>query len=850
MPPIFSFSVPSSTQSKPEGEALAKAQQQQHLREEQRAAEKAAKEQAERAAAVDYIGRAEKLVAQLKLLQESVEPFNKSKPVERRRLEMKKIVNGKVNTLSEDADKIRTVAGDVAAAIKKAKGDDLQIQEQIKAGNGEYSPEMAKGKRYFVDLLCSKVIIRVQAEGFNGQRGDGFPLAHMLTMVSVEHKDVIPVLAAHVYTVCHAAIPRLPKITEDATDDEVMETLGMLRGKDGNFETFERFLARTEGLVSIIANIMSSEPAEHTLFGGNQGAVKWLSRFLSELPEPPVSPLPLITAPVLDAFLTGAGHMLANTFPDEFKKCLEKIQTNCLPRLDEGAVGKPSATSLRKTLDGGFESFKTTLPSRALGELYHGSSAKGTRKPISSAPASLKFYQKLVESNKDEHVIVKLHDLVPLVANLHHLQIYYVFVNILLRQDLVTTNDVQHFMQKALRATFTSNVTKENKATSTISDSLKDMQKEARLRSCRIVEKCYTDGILNGGDFQHFRSCIMEPYSREECSWSSPLTELDLGEHLALYEFRLGEVNYRKDDKMLSRVKLLGWSLKQLQNAFWEGRPIDVAIASMCALLNAHAMSHEQDPQSSALPANNESPAKRQGTTPSILSCIVDFGDVRHIESVVKQTEMTAFQPIVQQGIAMVERATDAHTASRDPRTDILVNITGQLTHAIQQQSHDCNHNDHEMEEEKSVLLALVVAAKMIQASEKQDQPTVHDLDTKHKTGDKLPLNVRLERLSLTERENLIQAPDEPLDNEMVDNYNDKEPKRHTQPAVLLSEQGDAPPKLPLALRLQRLEEMMGVVHRISSLEHYFGSSIPKDGSKDQELTLMDRVTRLEKLMT
>ena len=371
-----------------EGEALAKAQQQQRLREEQRAAEKAAKEQAERAAARDYLGRAEKLVAQLKQLQESVEPFNKSKPMGRRRLEMKKIVNGKVNTLSEDADKIRTVAGDVAAAIKKAKEDDLQIQEQIKAGNGEYSPEMAKGKRYFVDLLCSKVIVRVQAEGFNGQRGDGFPLAHMLTMVSVEHKDVIPVLAAHVYTVCPTAIPRLPKIAQDATEDEVMETLGMLRGKDGNFETFERFLARTEGLVSIIANIMSSEPAEHNLFGGHQGAVKWLSRFLSELPEPPVSPLPLITAPVLDAFLTGAGHMLANTFPDEFKKCLEKIQTNCLPRLDEGAVGKPSATRLRKTLDGGFESFKTTLPSRALGELYHGSSATGTRKPISSAPGA------------------------------------------------------------------------------------------------------------------------------------------------------------------------------------------------------------------------------------------------------------------------------------------------------------------------------------------------------------------------------------------------------------------------------------------------------------------------------
>jgi len=260
------------------------------------AAEKARAQAAK--AATEYLVRAEKLVEQLKQLRVSVEPFEKSKPMGKRRLGMKKIVNGRVNTLAEDINKIREVAAEVSAAIAKAKDEDKQIEELIKNGNTEYTKEMAKGKRYFVDLLCSKVIVRVQAEGFNGQRGDGFPLAHMLAMVAAEHKDIIPVLAAHIYTVCPTAIPRLPKIAKDSSEDDLMESLGMIKNKDGDYETFERFLGRTEGLISMVADIMSSEPSDHNLFGGNGGAVKWLSRFLSELPNS--SPLPLITAPVLE----------------------------------------------------------------------------------------------------------------------------------------------------------------------------------------------------------------------------------------------------------------------------------------------------------------------------------------------------------------------------------------------------------------------------------------------------------------------------------------------------------------------------------------------------------------------
>jgi hypothetical protein len=209
---------------------------------------------------------------------------------------------------------------------------------------------------------------------FTSQRGDGFPLANMLAQVSTDHKELGPNLAAHIYTVCPTAIPSLPDPAPDASEDDLMRSLGMLQHADGNFESFERFLGRTEGIISMVANIMSSSPANHTLLGGHEGAVKWLTRFLSLLPSSTDTALPLIVAPVLDAFLTGAGHMLANIHAEEFKLLLKAIDENVLPRLDDGPTGKPSAMRLEKTMSGGYEKFQSTLPSRALAEFYNGSS--------------------------------------------------------------------------------------------------------------------------------------------------------------------------------------------------------------------------------------------------------------------------------------------------------------------------------------------------------------------------------------------------------------------------------------------------------------------------------------------
>ena len=156
---------------------------------------------------------------------------------------------------------------------------------------------------------------------------------------------MIPVFTAHIYTVCPTAIPALPHTPPDASEDEFMKSLGMLEiqkvGEPVQYESFERFLARTEGVISLVANIMSSQPSDHELLGGHRGAIKWLQRFLALLPDPPQSPLPLLTAPVLDAFLRGAGHMLANHHEIEFRSILNHISQDIINRLDVSSIGLP-----------------------------------------------------------------------------------------------------------------------------------------------------------------------------------------------------------------------------------------------------------------------------------------------------------------------------------------------------------------------------------------------------------------------------------------------------------------------------------------------------------------------------
>lgn len=327
----------------------------------------------------EFVDKAKERVQYVTQVRNSIEPFEQNKAVGKRRLGMKKIARGKLNTLSENADKIQQVAAEVSQAITQARQDDAAAKHALEQNQPGVTPDMKTGKRYLLDLIASNAMTRVQAETFSGVKGDGFPLAAMISMISAENKDFGPILEGHIYMVCPTAVPTLPAPENNASEDDLMAGLGMQKKKNGEFESFPEFLARTESVISFMADIQSSLPSSNALMGGNAGALKWLVRFLDLLPPPPTSPLPLITAPVLSAFLSNAGHMLANVHADAFKKILDTISTDVVSRLDEGEIGKPSSIRLNKVISGGFEHFRRNLPAKAIPELYCGASRESKR---------------------------------------------------------------------------------------------------------------------------------------------------------------------------------------------------------------------------------------------------------------------------------------------------------------------------------------------------------------------------------------------------------------------------------------------------------------------------------------
>ncbi len=103
----------------------------------------------------DYVIEAKKSVDMLHHVRHNlVQPFDQDKSVSKRRLQYKKYAKGRLNTLAHDVDKIQQVTNLFKEVCEQSVTDDSQQKTQ--------------GLLYFLDLLCSNVLVRVQADVFNG----------------------------------------------------------------------------------------------------------------------------------------------------------------------------------------------------------------------------------------------------------------------------------------------------------------------------------------------------------------------------------------------------------------------------------------------------------------------------------------------------------------------------------------------------------------------------------------------------------------------------------------------------------------------------------------------------------
>jgi hypothetical protein len=114
----------------------------------------------------DYIVQANTLRAQLMDWKVRLEQYEMASDpnIRQLRLQYKKLVNGRINTLSESVDKIRHVAQDVIRAISDAPSPPLSSNNH----DDTVTQLPTMGKQYLIHLLSSKVIVRIQAEGMNG----------------------------------------------------------------------------------------------------------------------------------------------------------------------------------------------------------------------------------------------------------------------------------------------------------------------------------------------------------------------------------------------------------------------------------------------------------------------------------------------------------------------------------------------------------------------------------------------------------------------------------------------------------------------------------------------------------
>ena len=133
--------------------------------------EQESQERAEkRAQKYKYVTDAKTMVEKLPHVRASIEVFetSKDKIVSKRRLQMKKIAKGKMNTLTHEKEKVDTVIQHVSEAINACVQEDSKLRTEMENGNTAITRDMTRGARYLMDLVASSVLVRVQAEGFNG----------------------------------------------------------------------------------------------------------------------------------------------------------------------------------------------------------------------------------------------------------------------------------------------------------------------------------------------------------------------------------------------------------------------------------------------------------------------------------------------------------------------------------------------------------------------------------------------------------------------------------------------------------------------------------------------------------
>ncbi|KAH9390288.1 Nuclear pore complex nucleoporin component [Tyrophagus putrescentiae] len=278
---------------------------------------------------------------------------------------------------------------------KRRTGLQLSIRTRINTMCNEAVGKLAEKTRKLLDLLSGKRVEMTASKGDLVQcsAADGslhfaintavmaflnvaIKQKHMALrlapVVSVLWARVDPIFGrvflAHLYRICPYALPYYPVQEEGQSAEEFMVRCGyQLNAQSGAIsETDEAFQERVYSLVQLYAAVLQCNVTEANGGGGGGGgggnsahlahprdlqyAWHWLARVLNEPPQP------VMTALMLDAFLTVTAHKLLAAYGRQFEKMLRAIRRSTVPAMETVTPKGDQQTLMKfKSLLEGFE---------------------------------------------------------------------------------------------------------------------------------------------------------------------------------------------------------------------------------------------------------------------------------------------------------------------------------------------------------------------------------------------------------------------------------------------------------------------------------------------------------------
>jgi len=299
--------------------------------------------------------------------------------------------------------------------------------------------------------------------------------------------------------------------------------------------------------------------------------------------------------------------------------------------------------------------------------------------------SSNNFVVKLFEKD-DRNVLFKCEELMNIVEDVHQMKFLYTYTNSSYRMKTITQEDRKRYITGSL----------EKVASSTTC-------REAIAIFKQILDKAKQDGIINDHEYYSVESKAVVAHVG-----AAPFVK-EIWESIHNIQTRVVTLENRVD-VLDSKVKSLEQvstniveSLSMLQKGIRRKQKIEAVTGLMSAVLNGISL--------------GIAGSVAQGVMASAIGNIVDFGDISHIQTVIKSFDDVRVQEAFQSGIDVVCNATVEEAFQTG--IDYVANSADNSLYTASKRSRTKLHNDFmAAADEGNLLFPIVVAAQLIAQAE------------------------------------------------------------------------------------------------------------------------------------